>query len=52
MADAIESYVIQIGIDQKATLEALKKLQASLGNVTKTAQGGEKQLFHRYKNMS
>lgn len=44
MADAIESYVIQIGIDQKATLEALKKLQASLGNVTKTAQGGEKQL--------
>ena len=44
MADAIESYVIQIGIDQKATLEALKKLQAFLGNVTKTAQGGEKQL--------
>lgn len=44
MADAIESYVIQIGIDQKATLEALKKLQASLGNVTKTAQGGGKQL--------
>lgn len=44
MADAIESYVIQIGIDQKATLDALKKLQASLGGVTKTAQGGEKQI--------
>jgi len=44
MADAIESYVIQIGIDQKATLDALKKLQASLGGVTKTAQSGEKQI--------
>lgn len=44
MADAIESYVIQIGIDQKATLDALKKLQASLGGVSKTAQGGEKQI--------
>lgn len=44
MADAIESYVIQIGIDQKATLDALKKLQASLGGVEKTTRTGEKAL--------